>query len=214
MIKIERIVCNMLQENCYIVSDESSECVVVDCGAFYEGERKAIVDYIRSNGLTPKHLLCTHGHVDHNFGIDTIFETFGLQPEVHADDTAYMEDLNGQALQFIGYRPDNHYPSIGHYLEDSEEICFGQHRMKVLHTPGHSRGSVCFHIVDEHILFSGDTLFRHSIGRTDFKDGSMMQIIQSLRQLSQLPDETQILSGHGPVSTMGEELRMNPFLDR
>ena len=214
MIKIERIVCNMLQENCYIVSDESSECVVVDCGAFYEGERKAIVDYIRSNGLTPKHLLCTHGHVDHNFGIDTIFETFGLQPEVHADDTAYMEDLNGQALQFIGYRPDNHYPSIGHYLEDNEEICFGQHRMKVIHTPGHSRGSVCFHIVDEHILFSGDTLFRHSIGRTDFKDGSMMQIIQSLRQLSQLPDETQILSGHGPVSTMGEELRMNPFLDR
>ena len=204
----------MLQENCYIVGDETGECVIVDCGAWYEGERKAIVDCIRKNGWTPRHLLCTHGHVDHNFGIDTIYETYGLQPEVHAGDTSFMEDLCGQALEFTGYRPDNTYPAIGRFISDSDDIKFGSHSLHVIHTPGHSRGSVCFHIADANILLTGDTLFRRSIGRTDLPGGSMMQIIQSLRLLAQLPDETQVLPGHGPCSTMGEELRTNPFLDR
>ena len=104
--------------------------------------------------------------------------------------------------------------SASRFLSDGEEIALGTHRLHVIHTPGHSRGSVCFHIADEHLLLTGDTLFRQSIGRTDLAGGSMMQIIQSLRQLSQLPDETVILPGHGPKSTMGDELRINPFLDR
>lgn len=204
----------MLQENCYVVSDDSKECVIIDCGAWYEEERKAVKDYVVSNGLTPTHLLCTHGHVDHNFGIDTISEAFGLQPEIHEEDAGFMEHLSDQAVEFIGIRPSNNYPAVTHYLKDGDEIGFGTHQLHVIHTPGHSRGSVCFHIPDEHVLFTGDTLFRQSIGRTDFEGGSMMQIIQSLRLLAQLPDETVVLTGHGPQSTMGEELRSNPFLDR
>lgn len=214
MIRIERFVCNMLQENCYVVSDDSKECVIIDCGAWYEEERKAMKDYILRNGLTPIHLLCTHGHVDHNFGIDTIHDAYGLCPEIHEQDADLLNHLSDQAVQFTGYRLSNTYPAAGNYLSDGDEIAFGSHTLHVIHTPGHSRGSVCFHIADEHILFSGDTLFRQSIGRTDFEGGSMMQIIQSLRLLAQLPDETIILSGHGPQSTMGDELRMNPFLDR
>ena len=214
MIRIERFVCNMLQENCYVVSDDSQECVIIDCGAWYEEERKAVKDYILSNGLTPTHLLCTHGHVDHNFGIDTIHEAFGLSPEIHEQDGAFMAHLADQAIQFTGFRLSNHYPSVASYLSDGDEIAFGTHVLHVIHTPGHSRGSVCFHIADEHLLFTGDPLFRQSIGRTDLEGGSMMQIIQSLRLLAQLPDETSILPGHGPKSTMGDELRMNPFLDR
>ena len=83
---ITRFACNMLQENCYVVSDDTKECVIIDCGAFYQEERKAIVDYIRSNGLKPVHLLATHGHIDHNFGNNTIYEEFGLKPEVDAHD--------------------------------------------------------------------------------------------------------------------------------
>lgn len=214
MINIQRFVCNMLQENCYVVSDDSKECVIIDCGAWYEEERKAVKDYVVSNCLTPTHLLCTHGHVDHNFGIDTISEAFGLQPEIHEEDAGFMEHLSDQAVEFIGIRPSNNYPAVAHYLKDGDEIGFGTHQLHVIHTPGHSRGSVCFHIPDEHVLFTGDTLFRQSIGRTDFEGGSMMQIIQSLRLLAQLPDETVVLTGHGPQSTMGEELRSNPFLDR
>ncbi|MBP5507012.1 MAG: MBL fold metallo-hydrolase [Prevotella sp.] len=214
MINIQRFVCNMLQENCYVVSDDSKECVIIDCGAWYEQERKAVKDYVVSNGLTPTHLLCTHGHVDHNFGIDTISEAFGLLPEIHEEDAGFMEHLSDQAVEFIGIRPSNNYPAVGHYLKDGDEIGFGTHQLHVIHTPGHSRGSVCFHIPEEHVLFTGDTLFRQSIGRTDFEGGSMMQIIQSLRLLAQLPDETVVLTGHGPQTTMGDELRSNPFLDR
>ena len=214
MIKIERFVCNMLQENCYVVSDDSKECVIIDCGAWYEEERKAVKDYILRNDLTPTHLLCTHGHVDHNFGIDTIHEAFGLFPEIHEKDADFMVHLPDQAVQFIGFRLSNTYPSVGSYLSDGDEIALGTHTLKVIHTPGHSRGSVCFHIANEHMLFTGDTLFCRSIGRTDLEGGSMMQIIQSLRLLAQLPDETIILPGHGPQSTMGDELRLNPFLDR
>lgn len=214
MIKIERIVCNMLQENCYVVSDDTLECVIIDCGAFYPEERRSIVDFIRSKNLVPKHLLCTHGHVDHNFGIDTISDAFGILPEVHADDNHFMEHLPDQAFQFIGYRPDNDYPPVGAALIDGQDVTFGHHTIRVIHTPGHSRGSVCFYLPDENVLFSGDTLFQRSIGRTDLAGGSMMQIIQSLRLLAQLPDETVVYPGHGGVTTMGEELQSNPFLDR
>ena len=91
---------------------------------------------------------------------------------------------------------------------------FGSHKTIVMHTPGHSRGSVCLYLKEENVLFTGDTLFRQSIGRTDLEGGSMMQIIQSLRNLAQLPDETIVLPGHGERSTMGLELETNPFMDR
>ena len=88
--KIESLVCNMLQENCYVVSDETKECVIIDCGAFYEEERRALVEYIRNNDLKPVHLLATHGHLDHNFGNDTIFKEFGLKPEIAQADEAWI----------------------------------------------------------------------------------------------------------------------------
>lgn len=100
MMHIEKFECNMFQENCYIASDETKECVIIDCGAFYEEERKAIVNYIRSNSLTPKHLIATHAHIDHNFGNDTILDNFGLKPEVSAKDEAMMGEFAAQARSF------------------------------------------------------------------------------------------------------------------
>ena len=95
------MVCNMLQENTYIVSDETREAVIIDCGALYDEERQAIVKYIDEHQLKPVRLLCTHGHFDHNFGIDTIFQTYGLKPEVAAEDEALM-DLKTQVAEFLG----------------------------------------------------------------------------------------------------------------
>ena len=83
----------MFQENCYIVSDDTNECVIIDCGAFFDEEKNAIANYLKSNGLTPKHLLCTHGHIDHNFGNKFVFDTFGLRPEVHKGDQPLMNKL-------------------------------------------------------------------------------------------------------------------------
>lgn len=213
MITIQRFACNMLQENCYVASDDTHECVVIDCGAQYGAEREAIVTYIRDNKLAPKHLLATHGHLDHNMGNDTMAAQFALKPEVHHGDTLFMEHPEEQARQF-GVELKGALPPVGRYLADGESIEFGSHTLTVLHTPGHSRGSVCFYCPDEGVLFSGDTLFRHSIGRTDLEGGSMLQIIQSLRMLAQLPDDTQVLPGHGDATTIGEELAHNPYMDR
>ena len=214
MLHIERFQVNMLQENCYVVSDDTLECVIIDCGAFYPEERKAITEYIRKNNLKPVHLLVTHGHLDHNFGNDTIYQEFGLKPEVAQGDEKLMKGLAHQAETFYQMQLDTQFPPIGHFFEEDEVIKFGNHEFTIIETPGHSNGSVCFYCEAEHVLFSGDTLFKSSIGRTDFPGGSMFRIINSLRHLGQLPDETQVLPGHGEYTSIGEELAHNPYMDR
>lgn len=214
MIEVKSFTCNMLQENCYVVSDETHECVIIDCGAYYEEERATIVDYIETNGLVPVHLLCTHGHLDHIFGNNTVYAKYGLRPEVSKADARMMENAERQALSFYGFQLDYQLPAPNHFFSNHELVTFGNHVLQVLYTPGHSRGSVVFYCEQEHMAFTGDTLFRMSIGRTDLESGSMMQIIQSLRILAQLPDDTVVYPGHGAVTSIGEELAANPFMDR
>ncbi len=214
MLNIVRFVCNPIQENTYVMSDETNECVVVDCGAFFPEERKAIVDYIRSNHLVPKHLIATHGHIDHNFGNNTMFKEFGLKPEVHADEAQLMDTLPEQAESFCNITLDYEMPAVGRFLSANDKICFGSHTFTILETPGHTPGSVFYYCKEENVAFSGDTLFHNSVGRTDIPGGSMFLLIQSLRAISQLPDETQILPGHGDYTTMGKEQTSNPYLDR
>ncbi|MBQ4352328.1 MAG: MBL fold metallo-hydrolase [Prevotella sp.] len=214
MMKIESLVCNMLQENCYVVSDETKECVIIDCGAFYEEERRALVEYIRNNDLKPVHLLATHGHLDHNFGNDTIFKEFGLKPEIAQADEAWITNYKEQAMKLYGMTLEMEMPEVGHILSDKEKIQFGNHTLEVMETPGHSPGSVVFYCEEENVLFTGDTLFQMTIGRTDLEGGSMMQIIQSLRIIAQLPDNTKVYPGHGYTTTIGYELSRNPYMDR
>ena len=214
MINIQRFVCNMIQENCYIAYDETQECVIIDCGAFYQEERQAIVNYIHDNKLKPKHLISTHGHIDHNFGNNTISDAFGINPEVYSKDEFLMKKLDEQAESITGIKLDYAMPPVGKYLQATDSICFGNHRLSTIETPGHTPGSVFFYCEEEGVAFSGDTLFHLSIGRTDLEGGSMFQIIQSLRRISQLPDSTIILPGHGERTTIGTELAGNPYLDR
>jgi glyoxylase-like metal-dependent hydrolase (beta-lactamase superfamily II) len=214
MLNIKRFVCNMIRENCYVVNDETKECVIIDCGAYYPEERKAVTDYISEKELVPKHLICTHGHLDHNFGDDTIFKEYHLRPECGAGDADFMKDLNGQGKDIFNMDIHIDYPEVDHYFKEDEVVKFGNHTFRVMLTPGHSEGGVTFICDEEHLAFTGDTLFKGSIGRTDFKGGSMFKIIQSLRHLSQLPDETRIFPGHGQDTTIGRELAQNPYMDR
>lgn len=212
--KIKAITCNMLQENCYVVSDETRQCVIIDCGAYYEAERKALVAYINDEHLQPVHLLVTHGHLDHNFGNNTVYETFGLQPEVSEADLKMMENLASQAKMFYQLDLNYNFPAVGRTFQPNEVISFGNHQLSVIETPGHSRGSVTFYCKEENVAFTGDTLFKTSIGRTDFPGGSMFQIINSLRLLAQLPDNTIVYPGHGEPTSIGWELAHNPYMDR
>ena len=213
MMKIERFEVNPFQENCYIVSDDSGEGIIIDCGAFYEEERKAVVEYVMDNGIELKHLISTHGHIDHNFGNNTIYERFGLKPEVHAADEPLMSKLGEQALMFCNYKLNYEMPPVGRYLSEADTIRFGNHELNIISTPGHTPRSVFFYCKEEGVAFSGDTLFRMGIGRTDFELGSYKDIMDSLRQLPTiLPEDTTILPGHGPRTTMKAEKQDNPYL--
>ena len=214
MLKIQTFEVNPLHENCYVVSDDTKECVIIDCGAFTESEQEAIITYINKNGLKPVHNIGTHGHLDHHFGDAAILPAFNLLPEVSDGDEVLMQHSKEAALQMLGMDLNIDLPAGKLRLTENNTISFGSHTLRIIRTPGHSRGSVSFYCAEENVLFTGDTLFKGSIGRTDFPGGSMFQIISSLRELAQLPDTTIVYPGHGPQTSIGFELAHNPYMDR
>ena len=215
MINIQRFEVNPLQENCYVVSDDSRECVIIDCGAYYDEESIAIDNYLRKQQLKPVHLLATHGHLDHNFGNAHLFRQYGLKVEICAGDQQLVERLPQQAAALFGMEISDDQPPVGRLLNDGDTITFGQHTLQVIQTPGHSHGSCLFYCKEEGVVFSGDTLFRMSIGRTDFPEGSWQQMEQSLAKIAgTLPKDTVVYPGHGPQTTIADELQYNPYLRR
>ncbi len=214
MLRIQTFEVNPLHENCYVINDETKECVIIDCGALTETEQNAVITYIREEGLKPVHNFGTHGHLDHHFGDAAILSAFNLQPEVAQGDKVLMQHPREAALQMLGMDLNIDLPAGNLKLTENEEVKFGSHTFKIIRTPGHSPGSVSFYCAEENVLFTGDTLFKGSIGRTDFPGGSMFQIISSLRELAQLPDKTIVYPGHGPQTSIGFELAHNPYMDR
>lgn len=213
MITVKRFTCNILAENCYVVSDESHEAVIIDCGVMYQEEGTAITLYIRDNGLHPLHLLCTHGHFDHCMGNGLIYREFGLKPEAHTGDQFLMETMQQQTTDILGVALPMEVPPVGRYLTDKDAITFGSHTLRILHTPGHTPGGVTYYCKEEGVAFSGDTLFRMSIGRTDFDGSSYEQIIHSLQEvLAALPPDTKVYPGHGLETTIADEIRYNPYM--
>ena len=196
-----------------MVSDESHECVIIDCGACYDEECEAIAQYISTNELTPVHLLATHGHLDHNFGNAYIYRTYGLKAEICAEDEELLAKLPQHAQQLFGMDITDEQPPIGRLLQDGDTITFGTHQFEVIRTPGHSHGSALFYCEAEKTVFTGDTLFRMSIGRTDFPEGSWKEMEQSLHNIvARLPKEAVVLPGHGPQTTIADEVKYNPYL--
>ena len=196
MFTIKTFAFNLLQENTYIVSDDTLECVIIDCGAYYDDE-----------------LLATHGHWDHNLGIDTIYGSYGLRVEAAKEDDFIISDIPHNFQSIIGAPLRRQYPPVGRFFGPGEIIRFGNHSLQVLKTPGHSPGSVVFYCAEEHTAFTGDTLFRMSVGRTDFEGGSYTDLMSSLANvLAKLPSDTVIFPGHGPQSTIDYELRYNPYM--
>ena len=213
MFHIKKLVCNPLEENCYVVSDETKECVIIDCGAYYPEEFDALEAYLRDQQLKPVHLLATHGHLDHNFGNVRLFHAYGLKVEICGEDQQLVEQLPEQAKNLFGMTISEECPQVGRLLKDGDEITDGSHTLCVLHTPGHSHGSCLYYCAEEKTVFTGDTLFRMSIGRTDFAEGSWAEMEQSLKNVvAKLPKETTVLAGHGPQSTIADELQYNPYL--
>jgi len=203
---------NPIQENTYLVYDETLEAVVIDAGCISKVEKRALKQYMEDNNLTLKRVLNTHLHFDHQFGNRFLFDTFGIKPEAGKEDEYLLENVIAQTRSF-GMEVDEEAQPLGGYIIENQEIKFGNSTFTAFHVPGHSPGSMAFYAEKDGVLFAGDVLFRGSIGRTDLPGGDYATLIQSItRKLLPLPDSTVVYSGHGPQSTIGFEKKNNPFL--
>lgn len=213
MLNIERFVVNMVEENCYVVSDETHEAVIIDCGVLYPEEAEAVQGYVAREGLKPVRLVQTHCHFDHIFGAGFVCKTWDLQPEMHRNEVKLYRALPKQLEMFLGQEIPLIQPPAGRIFEWGDALTFGSHTLTALPSPGHTPGGTCLYCEDERILFSGDSLFAGAIGRTDFPGGDMNLLINSLKNnILTLPDDVIVMPGHGSKTTIRQEKEHNPYL--
>lgn len=204
---------NMIQENCYVVWDETREAVMIDCGAFYPEERQALKNFVHDKGLTLKRLLNTHAHFDHIFGAQFVYDEWGVAIEICKAERDTYEQSVRQMQQFMHRSLPLTLPPVAATFSDGDELPFGQCALQVIATPGHTPGGVCFYAEPQHLLFSGDSLFHGAIGRCDLPGGDEPTLITALQQrVLTLPDEVVVYPGHGEPTTVGEERLRNPYL--
>ena len=205
------------QCNCHILADESSkEAVIVDPG----DDAEEILAHAKDLGVTVKALVHTHCHLDHITGTRRVREETGARILIHEADKWLYENLKTQfssTMRLFGLRlggADDPLP-VDEYVKDGQDIAFGRHALRAIHTPGHTPGSCCFALTDrkERRVFSGDTLFAGSIGRTDLWGGNQEQELESIRaRLFTLDADTVVYPGHGPETRIDDEIASNPFL--
>lgn len=208
---IAKLVFNPIMENTYIVWDDTKECIIVDAGNFSAREDAQLTDFISERGLKPVMAVNTHGHFDHAMGVGYLKETYGVKFACSSKDQFLVDSAQQSGAMFgVKCAP---VPAIDIDLDKMEEIAFGATKLRVIKTPGHTPGHVSLYNEEQKVLFTGDTLFRESIGRTDLPGGDYSWIMTSiLEQLVPLGDDVEFYPGHGDKSTIGHETLYNPFV--
>jgi glyoxylase-like metal-dependent hydrolase (beta-lactamase superfamily II) len=210
VIRIQPFVFNPFQENTYVISDETNECVIIDPGCYDEQEKKELSDYISENQLNVRMLWNTHCHIDHILGNEFVKEKYNTKLYLHSTEE-YV--LNAQKVLAPHYgfhlyqqaKPDE-------YIKEGDSVEFGNQKFSVLFVPGHSPGHIAFYNEKEKVVFAGDVLFQNSVGRTDLPGGNHNTLINSIHQkLFTLPEDVTVYPGHGGETTIGVEKRTNPF---
>lgn len=210
--KIHRFVFNPLQENTYIVWDETRECAVIDAGNLSAREDRALADFIEGEGLHPVLAINTHGHFDHIAGVSYICNTYQV-PFAMSSKDEFLLGAASQTARMYGLQVGETPSKIDQDLDGCSEIVFGSTTLKIISTPGHTPGHVSLFEPQSQTLFTGDTLFRESIGRTDLAGGDYSWIMRSiLDKILPLGDEVRVLPGHGDETTIGHESLYNPFI--
>lgn len=195
--------------NCYVVScRETKQAVIIDPGFILNQEAERVFSYIKNSDFHLKFIVNTHGHPDHSCGNGLVKNRFNVPICIHKEDAYMLGETGIETARYFGFNSVS--PPADILLSDNDYVKFGDVTLKAIHSPGHSGGSIL--LIGETEIFSGDTLFAGSIGRTDFPGSSDLQMRNSLKKLLQLPDYFVVYSGHGPSTTIGQERRVNPFL--
>lgn len=211
MTTIKSFVFSPFQENTYVVYDDTKECVIIDPGCYLSGEKRLLADFIRKEGLSPVQLLNTHCHLDHVFGNQFVKETYDIPLLMHRGELPVLHSLVATGQKY-GI-PCEASPEPDAFLEDGDEVKFGNTTFKVLLTPGHSPASISFFCELSRFVIAGDVLFERSIGRTDLPGGDYKTLLNSIiSRLLPLGDEVVVYNGHGNATTIGKEKQWNPFL--
>ena len=209
--KIACLPFNPIQENTYVVWDDTRECVIIDAGNSSPREDAALDNFIARHGLKPVLAANTHGHFDHTRGVEHLRQRYGIPFALSGKDRFLLENAATSGAVFgvkIGTMPP-----VDRDLDAEEEIRFGRTALHILRTPGHTPGHVAFYEPQSKALFTGDTLFRESIGRTDLPGGDYSWILRSILDvILPLGDEVHVYPGHGPETTLGHETLYNPFI--
>lgn len=211
MITVKSFCFNSFDENTYILSDESRECIIIDPGCHLKNEEEELALYIETENLAPVKLINTHCHIDHILGNRFIAGKYKLKLEVNEKELPVLS-ASGYVSQMYQIQL-NPSPDPEIFLKEGDIIKFGNSELKVLFTPGHSPGSISFYSNTDKFIISGDVLFEQSIGRTDLPGGNYETLIESIvTKLLPLGDEVMVYSGHGNPTTIGNEKKLNPFL--
>jgi glyoxylase-like metal-dependent hydrolase (beta-lactamase superfamily II) len=206
---LEMLTVGTLYTNCYIVGcPETLEALIIDPGFNRNSEADRILKKVDQHHLKVKYIVNTHGHPDHTAGNGILKEATGASILIHEFDAPKLTDASKNLSSLFGLRVTS--PPADQTLREGDVVQVGTVKLKVLHTPGHSKGSIS--LLGENVVFTGDTLFADSIGRYDFPDASFKEIMSSIKRLAMLPDHMKVYPGHGPASTIGQEKRSNPFL--
>jgi glyoxylase-like metal-dependent hydrolase (beta-lactamase superfamily II) len=209
--EISRLIFSPIEVNTYILADKSGDCAILDCGCYNDKEFLRLVKFIETKKLNPVLLLNTHCHLDHIFGNKLILETYNLKTHCSKLEESNRKNASEHAMYF-GLSMETPPPPEG-YISHQQVITFGSINLRALHVPGHTAGSLAFYSEDDGCVFTGDALFAGSIGRTDLPGGDFQTLINSIRKnLLTLPPSSVVYPGHGGETTIGKEMKTNPYL--
>ncbi len=212
MLYVQSFTFNPVQENTYILYNDEKQCCIIDPGCYFASEEAELKGFIEEHGLNPVLLLNTHCHLDHIFGNRFVQKSFGLKLHLHKLEKQVLEygPVSGQMWQL----PFDNYDGELVYIDENDVIWLGSEELHILFTPGHSPGHICFYSKPHKFLIGGDVLFEGSVGRTDLPGGDFATLEQSIKtKLYTLPADVIVYPGHGNSTTIGEEMKTNPFVN-
>ena len=211
MLTVQPFTFNPVQENTYVVYNEKGDCCIIDPGCYFASEEQELKGFIEENSLKPVYLLNTHCHLDHIFGNRFVHRTFGLSLYLNKLEKPVLE--RGPASGQLWQLPFENYDGELNYLDEGDVVRIGDDELHVLFTPGHSPGSISFYNKKGKFIISGDVLFQGSVGRTDLPGGDFTILEESIKtKLYTLPEDVIVYSGHGETTTIGDEIKGNPFV--